>query len=136
MSSSKFAGCISGLLLPNRRFGWMCRAINLHGPTRQHQRKYETKHDLFRFRQILHSNHYTTDCLTSKPKSCQENSSCQRRGRKEQGLPKPSKGDKSKVALARQLRQETTMSLKRTARRMPMGSWTHISNLLHEKERG
>jgi len=56
-----------------------------------------------------------------------------RRGWKEQDLPGLSKGDKDKVALARRLRQETTMSLKWIARRLRMGSWTYVSNLLHEK---
>jgi hypothetical protein len=51
----------------------------------------------------------------------------------EEGLPALGKGDKSKVALARRLRQETTMSLKWIARRLHMGSWTHVSNLLHAK---
>jgi putative transposase len=56
-----------------------------------------------------------------------------RRGLQEEGLPALGKGDKSKVALARRLRQETTMSLKWIARRLHMGSWTHVSNLLHAK---
>jgi len=30
------------------------------------------------------------------------------------------------------LRQETTMSLKWIARRLYMGSWTHVPNLLHD----
>jgi hypothetical protein len=37
------------------------------------------------------------------------------------------------VALARRLRQETTMTLKWMARTLHMGSWTYVSNLLHEK---
>jgi hypothetical protein len=45
------------------------------------------------------------------------------------------KGDKRKVALARRLRQETTMSLKWIAQRLHMGSWTCVSNLLHEKQK-
>jgi putative transposase len=57
----------------------------------------------------------------------------QRRGWKEEDLPGLPKGDKSKVALARRLRQETTMSLKWIARRLRMGSWTYVSNLLHKK---
>jgi putative transposase len=57
----------------------------------------------------------------------------QRLGWQEQHLPLLAKGDKSKVALARRLRQETTMSLKWIARRLHMGSWTYVSNLLHEK---
>jgi hypothetical protein len=57
-----------------------------------------------------------------------------RRGWKEQDLPGLSKGDKDKVALARRLRQETTMSLKWIARRLRMGSWTYVSNLLHEND--
>jgi hypothetical protein len=55
----------------------------------------------------------------------------QRRCIKEEDLPIQPKGYKSKVALARRLRQETTMSLKWTARRLHMGSWTYVSNLLH-----
>ena len=56
----------------------------------------------------------------------------QRRGWKEESLPGLPKGDKSKVALARRLRQETTMSLKWIAQRLYMGSWTYVLNLLHE----
>ena len=43
------------------------------------------------------------------------------------------KGDKEKVALARRLRAETTMTLRWIADRLQMGSWTYVSNLLHEK---
>ena len=42
------------------------------------------------------------------------------------------KSDPRKVALAKALRSETTMSLKWIARRLEMGSWTHVSNLLRE----
>ena len=42
------------------------------------------------------------------------------------------KSDPNKVALARDLRAQTTMSLKWIARRLEMGSWTHVSNLLHQ----
>jgi hypothetical protein len=42
------------------------------------------------------------------------------------------KGHRSKVMLARRLRQETTMSLKWIAGRLQMGSWTYVSNLLNE----
>jgi len=41
------------------------------------------------------------------------------------------KSDPRKVALAEELRSQTTMSLKWIARRLEMGSWTHVSNLLH-----
>ena len=40
------------------------------------------------------------------------------------------KGDQRKVAIARRLRQEATMSLKWIAHRLDMGSWTYVSNLL------
>src|SRR5580704_138237 len=40
------------------------------------------------------------------------------------------KGDKAKVAMARLLRAETTMTLKWIARRLQMGGWTNVSNLL------
>jgi hypothetical protein len=42
------------------------------------------------------------------------------------------KSDPQKVALAKALRSETTMSLKWIARRLEMGSWTHVSNLLRQ----
>lgn len=57
----------------------------------------------------------------------------QRRAGKEKDLAGARKGDKSKVALARRLRAETTMSLKWIAQRLHMGSWTCVSNLLREK---
>ena len=44
------------------------------------------------------------------------------------------KGDKGKVKLARQLRAETTMTLRWIAARLQMGSWTYVSNLLREKQ--
>jgi hypothetical protein len=37
------------------------------------------------------------------------------------------------MALARLLRQETTMSLKWVAQRLHVGSWTYVSNLLNAK---
>jgi REP element-mobilizing transposase RayT len=40
------------------------------------------------------------------------------------------KGDRHKVALARRLRAETTMSLAWIAERLRMGSWSYVSNLL------
>jgi len=57
----------------------------------------------------------------------------QQRGWAEEDWPRLPKGDKRKVALARRLRKETTMSLKWIAQRLHMGSWTYVSNLLHEK---
>jgi sRNA-binding protein len=42
------------------------------------------------------------------------------------------KSDPHKVALARDLRAQTTMSLKWIAQRLEMGSWTHVSNLLRQ----
>ena len=44
------------------------------------------------------------------------------------------KSDPRKVALAREVRAQTTMSLKWIARRLEMGSWTHVSNLLARQE--
>jgi putative transposase len=58
----------------------------------------------------------------------------QKRRWREEDLTRLPKGDKAKVALARRLRQETTMSLKWIAQRLHMGSWTYVSNLLHENE--
>jgi putative transposase len=42
------------------------------------------------------------------------------------------KSDPHKVALAKDLRSQTTMSLKWIARSLEMGSWTHVSNLLRQ----
>jgi hypothetical protein len=58
-----------------------------------------------------------------------------RGGRREEDLPGMRKGDKFKVLLAGRLRRETAMSLRWIARRMHMGSWTYVSNLLHEKRK-
>jgi putative transposase len=52
------------------------------------------------------------------------------RGWKEQELQVWRKGEKKKVVLARRLRSETTMTLEWIAKRLSMGSWTHVSNLL------
>jgi len=54
-----------------------------------------------------------------------------RMGWTEQQLLARPKGHPSKVALARRLREATTMSLKWIARRLHMGSWTYLSNLLN-----
>ena len=43
------------------------------------------------------------------------------------------KGDPKKVAMARRLRRESTMTLKWIAQRLQMGTWTYVSNLLHDK---
>jgi hypothetical protein len=56
-----------------------------------------------------------------------------RLGWPENELRRRSKGDPAKVAVARRLRQETTMSLKWIAGRLHMGSWTYVSNLLAQK---
>ncbi len=43
------------------------------------------------------------------------------------------KGHPGKVALARRLRQETIMSLRRIAQRLEMGTWTYVSNRLNAR---
>ena len=54
-----------------------------------------------------------------------------RLGWSEEELPHRRKGDAGKVAVARRLRQETTLSLSWIARRLEMGSWSYVSNLLN-----
>jgi REP element-mobilizing transposase RayT len=54
-------------------------------------------------------------------------------GWQESELAARSKADKGKVAVARRLRQETTMSLKWVAQALQMGSWTYVSNLLNRR---
>ena len=50
-------------------------------------------------------------------------------------LSKRRKGDKNKVAMAQRLRRETTMTLQWIAKRLRMGSWTNVSNLLAAKRK-
>jgi putative transposase len=49
-------------------------------------------------------------------------------GWSERDLRNQPKGAKRKVAIARRLRKETTMTLKWIANRLGMGKWTHVSN--------
>jgi hypothetical protein len=46
------------------------------------------------------------------------------------------KGDPEKVKIALRLRRESIMTLKWIARRLRMGSWTHVSNCLAEAMKG
>ena len=52
----------------------------------------------------------------------------------EADLDRRRKGDPGKAAMARRLRQQTTMSLKWIARRLKMGTWTYVSNCLVQPE--
>ena len=54
----------------------------------------------------------------------------QKTGWKGEDLEKERKGHPVKVELARQLRQETTMTLQWIAKNLSMSSWTYVSNLL------
>jgi REP element-mobilizing transposase RayT len=56
-------------------------------------------------------------------------------GWSERGLPNQPKGAKKKVAIARRLRKETTMTLKWIANRLEMGTWTYVSNLVNAKSK-
>ena len=49
-------------------------------------------------------------------------------------LARERKGHAVKVAIARRLREETTMPLKWIAAELHMGTWTHLSRLLHSKK--
>ena len=51
-------------------------------------------------------------------------------GWQEGDLAKSRKGAPAKVRIARRVRQETTMTLAWIAKRLQMGMWTHVSNLL------
>ena len=62
----------------------------------------------------------------------------QKRGWTEAELMKRRKSDTEKVRIAGRLRRETTMTLAWIAKRLRMGAWTHVSNLLRtaDKPRG
>jgi hypothetical protein len=53
-----------------------------------------------------------------------------RRGWSEARLSETAKGDPEKLQIARRLRMETIMTLRWIAKRLKMGSWTYVSNLL------
>ena len=53
----------------------------------------------------------------------------------EADLERRRKGDAGKVELVWRLRQETTMTLKWIARRLNMGTWTHVSNCLVQRRK-
>ena len=57
-------------------------------------------------------------------------------GWKESELSLRPKGDKAKIAVAQRLLKETTMTLKWIARRLQMGSWTYVFNLLAARRKG
>ena len=57
-----------------------------------------------------------------------------RLGWTEKGLEQRPKGDKQKVETAQMLRQQTTMTFKWITQRLHMGSWTYVSNLLHQNQ--
>ena len=62
----------------------------------------------------------------------QEGKEIERLGWDEDQLRARRKGHRSKVRLALRLRLETTMSLKWIAQRLPMRTWSCVSNLLNE----
>ena len=55
-------------------------------------------------------------------------------GWRNEELRKRRKSDPHKVKLARELRAQTSMSLKWIAQRLEMGSWTYVSNLLRRSQ--
>ena len=59
----------------------------------------------------------------------------QRLGWAETELARRRKGDQGKVRVAQRLRRETTMTLAWIARRLKMGGWTYVSNLLNERNK-
>jgi hypothetical protein len=58
-----------------------------------------------------------------------------RRRWKESEFGERRKGDEEKVEIAARLRRETTMTLKWIAKRLNMGTWTHVSNCLVRKRK-
>ena len=58
-----------------------------------------------------------------------------RRRWRETDLERRRKGDAQKVQMAARLRRESIMTLKWIARRLHMGSWTHVSNCLAKAKR-
>ena len=57
-------------------------------------------------------------------------------GWRERDLERRPKGDAGKVAMARRVREETTVTLKWIASRLRMGTWTYLNNRLYWERRG
>jgi REP element-mobilizing transposase RayT len=78
------------------------------------------------------SNHYGSDRFESGQERARRmiREELKRLGWTQSQLTQRRKGDKHKVALARRLRAETTMSLAWIAEHLEMGSWSYVSNLL------
>ena len=53
----------------------------------------------------------------------------------EEELPARPKGDPVKLAVARRLRQETTVTLKWISQRLAMGAWTHLNRRLYQQRK-
>jgi len=51
-----------------------------------------------------------------------------------QDLPRLSKGQNSKIRIARLLRSETTVIRKWSAQRLQMGTWTHLGDRLYHAQ--
>lgn len=77
-------------------------------------------------------NHYGEECWESEETKALDllGSELKRRGWTQADLAARSKSEPQKVAMARRLRRETTMTLKWIAERLAMGSWSNVSNLL------
>ena len=80
-------------------------------------------------------NHYGADRRETAEQKAQQivQEEIDRLGWAEAELQLRRKGDPKKVAMARRLRRESTMTLKWIARRLQMGSWTYVSNLLQSR---
>ena len=57
-------------------------------------------------------------------------------GWRERDLEQMPKGDAGKVAMARRVREETTVTSKWIASRLRMGRWTYLNNRLYWERRG
>ena len=77
-------------------------------------------------------NHYSVDRQETNAQKAETlvQKELHRRDWAEADLSLRPKGDRAKVATARRLRNEPTMTLKGIAHRLHLGSWTYVSNLL------
>lgn len=91
------------------------------------------KRDLLHQRETLarmsHLGKERQECTIEKAKRIIDDE-LKRRGSMRKDLSRMRKGDPLKVAIARRLRQETTVTLSWIASQLCMGSWTYTSNLI------
>jgi putative transposase len=117
-----------------------CRSVEVEGEYRKIRRGWCYGEDAFRSELLLQASqqmgehHYGEERRESEENKAVRMvaAGLKEAGWKESDLASRRKGDPVKIALARRLRQETTMPLKWICERLEMGSWKAVNRRLYE----